>query len=66
MSNRESHTTKQEAKLYKALQTLLHNSVDNFGTPKLASVKQLKKAYKALTDYDNFVKRYSVIVRKGD
>lgn len=55
----EGFTTKQEGKLFRALQTLLGNSVDKIGLPKRATAKQLLKARQALTDYENFVKRYS-------
>lgn len=57
----EDFTTKQEAKLFKALQTLLHNSVDRIGLPKKATAKQLMKAKQALIDYENFEKRYRVL-----
>jgi hypothetical protein len=50
----EAFITKQEAKLYKALQLLIHNSVDSIGLPKRATVKQLQKANKVLTDYENY------------
>jgi hypothetical protein len=50
----ENFGTKREEKLYRALQKLLHNSVDMFGEPKRATVKQLKSAKQALTDYDNY------------
>lgn len=49
----KNFATKQEQKLFIALQTLLHNSVDRIGLPKKATVKQLMKAKKALTDYAN-------------
>ncbi len=57
----EDFTTKQEAKLFRALETLLTNSVDRIGLPKKATVKQLMKAKQALTDYENFKKRYRAL-----
>ena len=57
----ENYTTTQEIKLFRALQTLLHNSVDRIGLPKKATAKQLMKAKQALTDYENFEKRYCAL-----
>jgi hypothetical protein len=54
----EAFTTKQEEKLFRALQTLLSNSVDSIGLPKKATVKQLHRANKALTDYENYEQNY--------
>ena len=48
--------TKQEGLLYKALQTLLHHSVDKTGRPKKATVKQLRAAGQALTNFDKHSK----------
>lgn len=53
----ENFITKQEGKLYKALQNLLHNSVDKMGIPKRATVKQLTKAQKALLEYDEYERK---------
>jgi hypothetical protein len=55
------YTTKQEAKLEKALKTLLKNSIDAEGFPMAPTVEQLKKARKAVDDYEAFKKRYSFI-----
>ncbi len=48
----EQFTTKQEEKLYRALQTLLASSITKKGLPKKASAAHLKKATKALSDYE--------------
>ena len=63
----EAFTTKQEEKLFKALQTLLINSVDSVGLPKKATAKQLHMANKALTDYENYERGkdpINILVRK--
>lgn len=57
----EGFATKQEEKLFRALQSLLHNSVDKIGLPKKATIKQLMKAKRALTDYENFNKQHRAI-----
>lgn len=54
----EAFITKQEKKLYKALQTLLTHSVDSIGLPKKATSKQLYKASKALNDYDKYQREH--------
>jgi len=54
----EAFTTKQEEKLFRALQKLLYNSVDGIGMPKQATIKQLHKANQALTDYENYERKY--------
>lgn len=41
-----------EEKLYKALKTIIHNSVDNIGLPKKATVKQLLAAKKVANDFE--------------
>jgi len=56
--NMEAFITKQEKKLYKALQTLLTHSVDSIGLPKKATSKQLYKASKALNDYDKYQREH--------
>lgn len=53
----EGFHTKQEQKLFRALQEILHHSVDRIGIPKAATVKQLRKAQLALTDYENYIKQ---------
>jgi hypothetical protein len=62
----EAFITKQEAKLYKALQLLIHNSVDSIGLPKRATVKQLQKANKVLTDYENYERSVRAKVKTDD
>ena len=53
----EAFITKQEEKLYRALELLLHNSVDGVGLPKKATVKQLYKAQQALTNYEKYERK---------
>lgn len=53
----EKFITKQEGKLYRALETLLNNSVDNDGLPKKATPKQLGKAQKALSEYNEYERK---------
>ncbi len=50
----EAFITKQEGKLFRALETLLTNSVDKVGLPKKATTKQLHKAQKALFNYEKY------------
>lgn len=50
----EKFITKQEGKLFRALQQLLNNSIDAFGSPKKATPKQLKKATDALFAYEAY------------
>jgi hypothetical protein len=53
----EAFVTKQEGKLFRALELLLHNSVDAIGLPKKATAKQLHKAQQALFDYENYARK---------
>jgi hypothetical protein len=53
--------TTQECKLFKALDKLLCNSIDGAGLPKKATVKQLKEAQKALTNYEKYEKKYRAL-----
>jgi len=50
----EGFVTKQEEKLFRALQTLLGNCVDSVGLPKRPTAKQLKKADETLTKYEHY------------
>lgn len=52
----EFFVTKQEEKLFRALEKLLTNCIDNVGMPKRPTAKQLHKASKALTDYENYAR----------
>jgi hypothetical protein len=54
----EGFTTKQEEKLYRALQVLLHNSVDNTGRLKKVTPIQFMKASKALHNYEKYARVY--------
>lgn len=54
----EAFVTKQEEKLFKALDKLLCNNIDSIGLPKKATVKQLREAQKALTNYENYQRDY--------
>lgn len=54
----EQFITKQEEKLFRALQTLLHHSVDSIGHPKKATIKQIHKATRALYDYEKYERNY--------
>ena len=53
----EAFITKQEGKLFRALETLLTNSIDNVGLPKKATAKQLHKAQQALFDYERYERK---------
>ena len=53
----EGFVTKQEEKLYRALDRLLCNSIDGGGYPKKATVKQLREADKALTKYRDYERK---------
>ena len=50
----EKFVTKQEEKLFRALQTLIGNCVDSIGFPKKPTVTQLKKAGDALRNYEKY------------
>ncbi len=52
----EAFTTKQEGKLFKALEKLLSHSIDYDGSPKKATIKQLYKAQDALNNYLKYEK----------
>ena len=54
----EGFVTKQEEKLFKALDKLLCNNIDSIGLPKKATVNQLREAQKALTNYENYERSY--------
>lgn len=54
----QGFVTKQEEKLFKALDKLLCNNINSIGLPKKATVKQLKEAQKALNNYENYERRY--------
>ena len=45
-----------EQKLRDAFNELLKNSIDSIGLPKKATIKQLKKAVSALSEWDKHIK----------
>ena len=51
-------TTKQEKKLYTALQKLIGSCITKTGNIKKPSGKQFDKASEALHNYEDFVRRY--------
>lgn len=55
----EQFITKQEAKLYAALDKLICNAISNDGVPKKPTAKQLFAAKKALTNYDKYEREYN-------
>lgn len=55
----EQFVTKQEQKLYNALNKLLYNCIDMMGNAKKPTFKQLISAKKALTNYEKYEKEHN-------
>jgi len=60
----EGFITKQEGKLYKALNKLISDSVDDKGSPQKVTVEQLREAQKALTNYENYERIHRTRIMK--
>jgi hypothetical protein len=62
----EGFVTKQEEKLYRALQKLIENCITGTGLPKKPTAKQLRTAGDVLTKYEKYSNKVLVTKVKTD